>query len=351
MKRNLLQRVGLACLFFGAATLAAQEVPVTVQVTSVRVCWSSTPGQLYQLQYRTAPTMVWTDLGATITATSSQVCVDDPTGTRIYRVLMVAPPPPPVVPNTPPTMVFIPPGSFTMGSPVTEVARGVNEGPQTQVTLTRGFWMDQFEITQAQYLAIVGVNPSYSTNNLNRPVERVTWYDATNYCRLLTVRESAAGRLPAGYIYRLPTEAEWEYACRAGTTTAFHYGNEMRSGMANFDGRWEYPPCAGDTNGCFNPTGIYLGGTTTVGNYQPNAFGLYDMHGNVWEWTQDWYFRDLPGGSVTNPQGPAPRTEKVLKGGRYYYYSSNLRSAFRTGHLPAGNRNDLGFRTVLVQSP
>jgi formylglycine-generating enzyme required for sulfatase activity len=353
MKYNFGSFLKVACFFLGTAGLWAQEVPVTVQTTAVRVCWNSTPNSVYQLQYQVAPSTTWTDLGARITATASQTCVEDANGGRTYRVLLIPPTPDPTPP--PPSgqanMVLIPAGTFTMGSPASELCRGSNEGPLTTVTISRGFWMDKYEVTQAQYLSVVGSNPSHHTGDLNRPVERVTWHDATNYCRLLTDRERAAGRLPAGYIFRLPTEAEWEYACRAGTTTPFYLGSEMRSGMANFDGRYEYPPCGTDTNACFNPNGIYLGRTTPVGGYAPNAFGLYDMHGNVWEWVQDWYFRNHPGGSVTDPQGPAPRTEKVLKGGRFYYYSNILRSAFRGSHVPAGSRLDLGFRTVLAPSP
>ena len=131
------------------------------------------------------------------------------------------------------------------------------------------------------------------TNELRHPVEQVTWFDATNYCALLTERERLAGRLPEGYVYRLPTEAEWEYACRAGTTSAFHYGPALRSGMANFRGRYEYDSLVGTTE---NPAGIWLGRTTEVGSYAPNAWGLYDMHGNVWEWCQDWWAASCLGG-------------------------------------------------------
>jgi sulfatase modifying factor 1 len=281
---------------------------------------------------------------------------------EIIDALTAPEPEPEPIPN----MVWIPPGTFSMGSPPDEPARFVWEGPQTEVTISRGFWMGKYEVTQGEYLEVVGNNPSYFrngttpdyttgtagpvTNELQHPVERVSWIDATNYCALLTERERFGGRLPEGYEYRLPTEAQWEYACRAGTTTAFHYGGALRSGMANFNGHFEYPPCGGDEY-CYNPSGIHLGRTVEVGSYAPNAWGLYDMHGNVWEWCMDWYAGSLPGGSVTDPTGPTTGSSRVFRGGSYYYDANHCRSALRFWSAPGYRGGYLGFRVALVAVP
>src|SRR6185503_12034619 len=136
---------------------------------------------------------------------------------KFYRVLLQVPPA---------NVVFIPPNTFTMGSPTNEQDRNIFEGPQTTVTLTRGFWIGKHEVTQGEYLDVTGTNPSDFPGELSRPISSVTWFDATNYCWLLTQRELAAGRIPVGSKYRLPTEAEWECAARAGTTTRFSYGDD-----------------------------------------------------------------------------------------------------------------------------
>jgi formylglycine-generating enzyme required for sulfatase activity len=274
------------------------------------------------------------------------------TAPRFYRAFAQQVPTT-VVPEL--NMVWIPCGTFVMGSPTSEAERFSDETQHT-VTLTKGFYMGKYAVTQGEYLALMGSNPSYFTTedyygnpippDLNRPVEQVSWIDATNYCAHLTVQEQAAGRLPAGWVYRLPTESEREYACRAGTTTAFHYGNALHGGMANFYDYYEYDASIGDIY-VSNPAVPWLPRTTTVGSYQPNAWGLYDMHGNVWEWCQDWY-GSYPSGTVADPQGPASGSARVIRGGCWSIVGRDCRSAGRNGGIPSDGDGGLGFRVVLA---
>jgi formylglycine-generating enzyme required for sulfatase activity len=225
------------------------------------------------------------------------------------------------------------------GSPTNELHRDENEGPQTTATLTRGFWIGKYEVTQGDYLAVMNTNPSVFPGDLSRPVSSVSWHDATNYCWILTQRELAAGRIPAGSEYRLPTEAEWECAARAGTSTRFSYGDDL-----NYTSLTNYAWFASNGNLTVHPAGQKL----------PNPWGLYDMEGNVWEWCQDW-LGDLPGGAVTDPQGPSsnPIGWKVIRGGGYDFGESDCRSARRYffGSHSALNDSNLGFRVVLVMGP
>ncbi|MDB6040374.1 MAG: peptidase [Verrucomicrobiales bacterium] len=239
-------------------------------------------------------------------------------------------------------LVWINPGAFMMGSPSNEVGRADDEGPQTQVTVTRGFWMSKFETTQQEYLAVMGNNPSAFAGNLQRPVERVTWNNATNYCAKLTLLERAAGRLPVGYEYRLPTEAEWEYACRAGTTTATAYGDSLSSTQANYNGNFPY----GGAN-----AGPYLQTTSPAGSYLPNAWGLHDMHGNAREWCLDWYGA-YPGGSVSDPRGTNTDPHRAIRGGDWISQGRSARSAARAFALPGEVGNGgYGFRAIVAPGP
>ena len=189
-------------------------------------------------------------------------------------------------------LVLIPPGKFLMGSPKEEEHHEIDEEPRREVEISKPFYLGAFEVTQAQYRQIMGTNPSFYSptgdakdevkglNTDDFPVERVSWHDAKQFCVKLS---ALPAETKAGRVYRLPAEAEWEYACRAGTTTPFHFGKSLSADQANFDERVDLP---GENKG------EWLGRTTKVGSYKPNAFGLFDMHGNVLEWCEDWYKRD-----------------------------------------------------------
>jgi formylglycine-generating enzyme required for sulfatase activity len=245
----------------------------------------------------------------------------------------------------PPGMAWIPPGTFTMGSPDAELGRSASEGPQKQVAITREFWLGRTEVTQGEYQALMGENPAWFLSDTNLPVENVTWMDATNYCAQLTARERAAGNLPLGYQYRLPTEAEWEYACRAGTATATAFGESLSARQANFDGNYPY-------GGGFK--WFYRERTQAVGSFPANGWGLVDLHGNVLEWCQDWYTNRLDWdtnavaeGVVADPQGPPAGTERVVRGGAWRSRGEDCRSAWRTGTSRWNANYALGFRVAL----
>jgi formylglycine-generating enzyme required for sulfatase activity len=210
--------------------------------------------------------------------------------------------------------VPIPAGTFTMG--VGSEAR--------QVTLTKAFDLGVYEVTQEQYEKVMGKNPSYFKGPQN-PVENVNWDDAVEFCRKLSeLPEEKSG----GYVYRLPTEAEWEYACRAGTTTKYSFGDSDKE-------LGDYAWYSGNSGRTTHP----------VGGKQPNPWGLYDMHGNVWEWCQDWY-GDYPSGSVTDPTGAASGSYRVIRGGSWNYYPLLCRSASRFRFSPGFRHHYLGFRVL-----
>ncbi len=234
--------------------------------------------------------------------------------------------------------VWIKPGTFLMGSPKMEQERGKNEGPQTLVTIAKGFWMGRHEVTQAEFQLVMGGDRSQFKGE-SLPMESVSWFNATNYCRRLSLREKAAGHLPPGYWFRLPTEAEWEYACRAGKISAYAFGSSLSSTKANFNGNHPYGGALKGPN---------VDATTPVGSYPPNAWGLYDMHGNVWEWCLDWY-GPYPGGEVTDPKGPATGFKRVVRGGNWFLMGRYCRSADRMYDFPGSKDASLGFRVVLAQ--
>jgi formylglycine-generating enzyme required for sulfatase activity len=237
-------------------------------------------------------------------------------------------------------LVLLPAGSFLMGSHQTEVARRENEGPQHEVSLPNPFYMAAHAVTQAQYLRVMNSSPSRFNlehgGGADHPVENVTWNQAVEFCRRLSelAQEKEASRK-----YRLPTEAEWEYACRGGTTAPFSVGDALSAAQANFDGRFPYGGAEG---------GLFAEKTLPVGSFPANNFGLYDMHGNVWEWCQDWLhsesYRTSP---KRNPQGPPTGRFRVLRGGSWRSHAAICRSAYRNGLSPASRDQCTGFRVVL----
>jgi len=248
------------------------------------------------------------------------------TGQRFYRAVIFA---------APTNLVFIPPGTFRIGSPTNEVDREpdplVVEGPQTSVTISKGFWMGKYMVTQLEYLAVMGNNPSTIVGDMN-PVETVSWFNATNYCGKLTQSERASGRISTNSVYRLPTEAEWEYACRAWTSTRFSYGDDP--GYTNLD---QYAWYDANSGAASHPVGQKL----------PNPWGLYDMHGNIAEWCQDWY-APYPGGIALDPQGPATGSLRTFRGGLWLRPASYCRSAWRKAVAPDFAGGGGGFRVVLA---
>lgn len=230
-------------------------------------------------------------------------------------------------------LVWIPPGRFLMGSPETEVGHSDAESPQPEVTLTHGFWMGKTEVTQEEYFSLMGTNPSVFLGDMRRPVEHVSWDEATLYCVKLTEKERVAGTLPKEYTYRLPTEAEWEYAARAGTTTRFFYGDDP--GYAQLgDYAWQASNSAGSTQ----PTGQKL----------PNPWGLYDLQGNVEEFTLDWA-GGYPGGQRINPYGPPTGAFRIIRGGDWNDTTIAFRSAQRFSIRPYERFDQQGFRVVLAR--
>jgi formylglycine-generating enzyme required for sulfatase activity len=232
-----------------------------------------------------------------------------------------------------PGLIWIPPGEFILGSPNEEKDRELDEGPLTRVIIADGFWIAAHEVTQADYENLMGRNPSQYTGDGQRPVEKVNWQEALDYCRALNAREQAAGRLPDGYAFRLPTEAEWEYACRAGSTTRFSHGDDP--------GYLETP----DYAWCGHNSGS---STHPVGGRTPNAWGLHDMHGNVWEWCLDAWVGTYPGGTITNAAATPQSSLRVARGGSWLYDPRFCRSANRDSYGMLNRCSDVGFRVVLA---
>ena len=219
-------------------------------------------------------------------------------------------------------MIWVEPGTFMMGQV------GVAE-PVHEVTLTEGFYLGKFEVTQDQYQMVMANNsdglsatPSNFGGYPNYPVEQVSWNDVQVFLSRLNNLESA--NIPAGWAYVLPTEAQWEYACRAGTNTDYSWGDDINASQANYNNNNSRP--------------------LNVGQYAPNPWGFFDMHGNVWEWTADWYESYPTGNPVVDPTGPASGSNRVKRGGSWIHDGASLRSAARSGYHPGYRNGTVGFR-------
>jgi formylglycine-generating enzyme required for sulfatase activity len=276
-------------------------------------------------------------------------------------------------------LVWIPPGVFTMGSPATEPGRKADEGPPTRVTLSHGFWLGRTLVTIGQWKKVMGLavraqlvkqindDTLYDLNGKkqtlrafmgwsldadpttylanegeNLPMYFISWNDAMAFAYKLNAQERAAGRLPAGYEYSLPTEAQWEYACRAGSADATYAGPTSAAMLDRI--AWY------DHNSALGYTGPRLGGSLSgprdVGQKEPNAWGLFDMQGNVWQWCRDWY-GPYSGGSVMDPPGPPSGTARVNRGGSFGSGANSTRSAARASNPPAEASAYRGFRLAL----
>ncbi len=233
-------------------------------------------------------------------------------------------------------LLYCPPGTFKMGSPVDEKGRSSNED-QVSVTISKGFYLGKYSVTQAEFKAVMGAAPwageEYVKEGDDYPATYVDWNDAAEFCRKLTARESQAGRLPQGYVYALPTEAQREYACRAGTTTAYSFGNDP-SDLGDY--AW-WGGVVGDGNCKTEKYGH------RVGQKKPNPWGFYDIHGNVLEWCRD-YAAKLSGG--TDPL-VASGSSRVFRGGGWSYPGEGCRSAFRGYDVPGCRSDAVGFRVSL----
>jgi formylglycine-generating enzyme required for sulfatase activity len=236
-------------------------------------------------------------------------------------------------------MTFCYSGTFTIGSPNTEEGRGADE-VEHQVILSNGFYLGSYEVTQAQYQVIMAENlndlsedPSHFKGS-NRPVEGVSWNDVQVFLSRLNQVEQTAGHLPTGWKYMLPTEAQWEYACRAGANTTYNWGDDKNSTRANFN--WNDGP----------NTGNDFKQTREVGQYAANQWGFFDMHGNVSEWVQDWK-SNFTGSIQVDPKGPESGSIRVCRGGSWYNDEFGVRSAKRGGNPLTSSYYVLGFRVSL----
>ena len=233
-------------------------------------------------------------------------------------------------------------GEFLIGSPDTDVTVRDLQKPPHRVRITKPFHLGVHEVTRGEWEDVMGTTPWKNWVTAKEgdryPAIHVCWDDATEFCRTLTEKERRAGRLKPGESYRLPTEAEWEYACRAGSRTVYHFGIGAGGSLGEYD--W------------YKDNAVYIDEKYAheVGLKRANAWGLFDMHGNVSEWCSDWYGK-YEESAVTDPQGPSEGSSRVYRGGNWNRYASYCQSASRNGLFPSYSSDELGFRVVRSSAP
>ncbi len=311
------------------APFARPPLSASISGHNLLLKWRGVPGDQFQVQTKSnLADTAWTPLGAQVFTNASEFSasntIPSDTRTRWYRVQKL-----PRL-QIPDSMVYVTPGTFLMGAPTNDPNRLYYELSQFRVILTRGFWINRFEVTQSEYQNLTCANPSSNTGDLEYPVDNVSWRNAMDYCALLTQQERAALRLPEGYVYRLPTEAEWEYAARAATTTWFSFG-DSEALLTNY--AW----CSLNSGHVPHPVGQLL----------PNPWGLKDIHGNVFEWCWD-YIDTAPTQLVTDYRGSTNGVYHAIRGGAFSFPWVDCRSSWHIGYSAASIPTGVGFRIILA---
>lgn len=311
------------------APWGAPRISASLSDGNLTVTWPGAPGDQFQAQFTTNLTDgVWMPLPTGIVTNGFQFSLSQAVipqqSERFFRVERQ--------PTLRPTeeMVWIAPGKFQMGTSPDDPNITPNELPQFEVTLTDGFWISRHEVTQSGFQNVMCLNPASFTGDLSRPVERVSWHEAMEYCARFTQQERQAGRLPATHAYRLPTEAEWEYATRAGTTNWFSFGSDPAA-LVNY--AWYSVNSSARTH--------------PVGQRLANPWGLSDVHGNVFEWCWDW-IGTAPTQPVIDFRGATNGPYRAIRGGAWSFPWVHSRSSWRAGYPPSGRTADVGFRIVLA---
>ncbi len=310
------------------APLASPHVTASAAGGSLSLTWLGMPGDQFLVQFTFRLGDGWTNLDAPVVTNGSEFTCVAPANAQapacFYRLQRL-----PRL-NLPDSMLWIPPGEFLMGTPPSDTNRTASELPQFQVRFTHGFWIGQHEVTQAEYQNLTCTNPAAFPSDLENPVEKVSWLEAAAYCVRLTQRERETGRLPDGYAYRLPTEAEWEYAARAGSTNQFSFGDD--------------PALLGGYGWYITSSGLR---PHSVGELPPNAWALRDIHGNVFEWCCDW-IESAPTEPVADFTGNTTAPYHAVRGGAWSFPWVNCRCSWRAGYPPVARQSYLGFRIVLA---